>query len=348
MKYSFLGKSGLKVSRLSFGNWVTANDEANHQSQIDIIKRAYELGINFFDTAETYGYGKGEEALGKAIKALNVPRNKLVISTKIFWSTPNTERPVNENGLSRKHIFEGIRASLKRLDLEYVDIVFCHRFDYDVELEEICKSMNDVVEKGYAFYWGTSEWPAALIAAANELCARFGWHAPVAEQCQYNMLVRDKMEKDYLPLFARYKTGTTVWSPLAYGLLSGRYNDGNNTEGRLTDNNLWERHMSAKKKDRTLKILAELAEYAKSLGVTQAQLCLAWVLANSATSTCILGASKKQQLEENVKSLELLASWKKEYDDKIDDILGNKPEAEVNYKHDPRPTLSRHNLLLTK
>lgn len=348
MQYVYLGRSGLKVSRLSFGNWLTANEEAKHAEQIAIIKRAYELGVNFFDTAEVYGFGQGEKALGKAIKELNVPREKLVISTKLFWSVNNADKPINENGLSRKHVHEGIRNSLKRLDLEYVDIVFAHRFDFDLQLEEICRSMSEICDKGLSLYWGTSEWPAAYISAAIELCRKNGWHEPVAEQCQYNMLVRQKMEADYIPLFTRYGYGTTIWSPLAYGLLSGKYNDGKRDVGRLTDDNLWSRHMSDKKRDNTLRILNGLAAIAKKLGYTQAQTCLAWTLANSATSTCIFGATRIEQLEENIKSLELLDKWRKEIDTEIEELLDNKPPTEDNYKWEGRLPLNRERMLKLK
>lgn len=346
MKYNFLGRSGLRVSNLSFGNWLTADDPAKHAEQISIIKRAYELGINYFDTAEVYGYGKGEEALGAALKSMNVPREKLVISTKIFWSMPGAAALTNENGLSRKHVFEGLRAGLQRLGLDYVDIVFCHRFDYDVPLEEICRAMNDVIARGLAFYWGTSEWPAPYIAAAIELCRRCGWHEPVAEQCQYNMIERQKVERDYIPLFTRYGLGTTIWSPLASGLLSGKYNDGQHDNGRLENANYWNRYMAGGKQESVLRMLGELGEFARSLGVSQAQLCIAWTLANSATSTCLLGASRVEQLEENVGALALAAVWKPEYEEAIDKILGNRPDEEISYRVGTTPVLNRRAMLV--
>ena len=348
MQYVYLGRSGLKVSKLSFGNWLTADDTAKHEEQAKIFKRAYELGINFFDTAETYGFGKAEISLGNALKEMNVPREKLVISTKLFWSMNRNDNPVNENGLSRKHIHEGIRNSLRRLGLDYVDITFCHRFDYDVQLEEICRSMSEICEKGLSLYWGTSEWPAAYISAAIELCRAKGWHEPVAEQCQYNMLVRQKMESDYIPLFTRYGYGTTIWSPLAGGLLSGKYNDGTKHPGRFDQDYLWQVNMGEKKREKTLKILNGLAEIAKKRGYSQAQLALAWTLANSATSTCILGASRIEQLEENVKALDLFKEWKKECEKEIEELLDNTPPTENTYKMEGKAVLNRERMLILK
>lgn len=241
-----------------------------------------------------------------------------------------------------------MKNSLQRLQLDYVDIVFCHRFDYDGELEDICRSMHELVASGKACYWGTSEWPAAYISAAIEICRKYGWHPPVAEQNQYNMLVRQKMESDYIPLFTRYKYGTTVWSPLAGGLLSGKYNDGKNDNGRLKDEKFWGKHMSEKKREQNLKILNRLGEFAKSIGATQSQLALAWTIANSATSTCILGATQKEQLDENVKAVELAERWNKEWEAKIEEILDNRPTPDDNYKYDAKQALTREKLLNIK
>lgn len=201
------------------------------------VKRCLEHGINFIDTAEMYGFGEAETLLGNSLKELNVKREEIVISTKLFWGPHKggpldhfqyyTKMGLNQSGVSRKHIIEGTRNCLKRLQLDYVDIIFSHRPDFNTPLEETCRAFSWIIDQGYAFYWGTSEWDADLIVEAIQICQRLNLHPPVVEQCQYNLLTRDKMEKEYRSLFEKYKYGTTVWSPLAQGFLSGRYNDGN-------------------------------------------------------------------------------------------------------------------------
>lgn len=232
MEYRYLGNSGLKVSVLSFGNWLNSNKQEDYELTRDAIKACYENGVNFFDTAEIYGFGSAEEQMGKAFKELNLKREDLVVSTKLFKIG---DKP-NDLFLSRKHIIEGINNSLKRLQLDYVDVVFCHRPDYETPLEETCKALNSVIEQGKAFYWGTSEWPADRIAKAIEICERLNLHKPIVEQCEYSMLVRDNFEKNYRRLFAEYRYGTTIWSPLAGGILAGKYNDGNIPAGSRYDN----------------------------------------------------------------------------------------------------------------
>ena len=271
MEYRFLGNTGLKVSILSFGNWLNSNEEKDYELTRDAIKKCYDAGVNFYDTAEIYGFGNAETAMGRAFKELGLKREELVVSTKIFKSGPG----VNDTFLSRKHIIEGLNNSLKRLQLEYVDVVFCHRPDFDTPLEETVKAMHQVIEDGKAFYWGTSEWPADRIAKAIEICERLSLHKPIVEQPQYNMLHRDTFEKEYRRIFSEYKYGTTVWSPLAGGILSGKYNDGVIPEGSRYDNHkildrIWTTYMGPTKKDETLKKLNALADYAKELGYSQA------------------------------------------------------------------------------
>ena len=219
--------------------------------------------------------------MGKAFKELNLPREQLVVSTKIFKIS---NKSVNDTFLSRKHIIEGTRNSLKRLQLDYVDVLFCHRPDFDTPLEETCRAMNWVIEKGWAHYWGTSEWPAERIATAIELCTKRGWARPIVEQCEYNMLRRDNFEKNYRNLFAEQKYGSTIWSPLASGILSGKYNDGNipqDSRFGSSDslNFVWVKYMS-QEKDKTCAKLRKLADLAKELGTTQPVLCLAWAIAS--------------------------------------------------------------------
>ena len=227
MIYRNLGNSGLKVSVIGFGNWVTGHDEEATKTQCEIVKQAWESGVNFFDTAEVYGFGQAEKIFGEALKSLNANRCDLVISTKLFWSGMT----VNCRSNSRKHLIEGLKGSLERLQLDYVDVVFSHRPDYETPLEEICKGFSDLINMGLAHYWGTSEWRPDMIVRAIEICSKYGWNKPIVEQPQYNMMIRDRMEFEYEYLFSTYKYGTTVWSPLCQGLLTGKYNDGNFPEG---------------------------------------------------------------------------------------------------------------------
>ena len=232
MEYRYLGNSGLRVSVLSFGNWLNSNKPEDYEITRDAMKMCFEAGVNFFDTAEIYGFGEAETIMGKAFQELGFKREEIVVSTKIF----KIGTGVNDTFLSRKHIMEAISAQLKRLQLDYVDVLFCHRPDYETPLEETCRAMHSVIEQGKAFYWGTSEWTADRITKAIEICDKYGLHKPIVEQPQYSMLARQKFENEYRLVFQEYKYGTTIWSPLAGGILSGKYNDGNIPEGSRYDN----------------------------------------------------------------------------------------------------------------
>lgn len=333
MVYRYLGNSGLKVSVLSYGNWLTAHDPKSEESIIKCIKRAYELGINFFDTAEIYGAGVAETIMGKAFKELNVEREELVVSTKLV----SCGNGVNDSMLSRKHLTEGIQNSLKRLQLDYVDVIFCHRPDTDTPIEETVKAMDWIVEEGYAFYWATSEWTPEQITQAMEICKRLKINKPIADQCQYSALVRDNFEKNLRLPYEDYGYGTTIWSPLAGGLLSGKYNSGEAPEGsRYKDNDfaksaIWPRYFGEGKKEGTVKILKALEEIAAELGCSQAQLALAWTIVNKDTSTCIFGATNEQQVEDNVKALEVAQKWTPELEERIEAALGNQPEPAMDF-----------------
>ena len=315
----------------------------------DSVKRSLEHGINFFDTAEMYGFGEAETLLGQAFKDLQVKRQEIVVSTKLFWGAgPGTpmERFAyyrgignNQSGLSRKHIIEGVKNSLQRLQLDYVDVLFAHRYDRETPLEEICRAFSWVVDNNLATYWGTSEWDPETIVEAIQLCDKLGLHGPVAEQCEYNMLNRKKMEKDYRSIFEKYGYGTTVWSPLAQGFLSGKYNEGFVPEdSRIKKwDPFWstyieQAYFSGEKKEKLLKICRGLAEIAKEEGYTQAQLALAWVIASNDVSTLILGFSKISQLDENVKALELYNKWSKTLEGKIEKILENPVDPAINFR----------------
>ncbi|CAI2372577.1 unnamed protein product [Moneuplotes crassus] len=334
MIYRTLGNTGLKVSVLSFGTWLTAHDEKEEQNIIDCVKRAYELGVNFFDTAEAYGYGVAEKILGKAIKELNVDREDLVISTK----TRECGSGVNDKLLSRKHIIEGVKNSLERLQLDYVDILLCHRPDSQTTLVETCRAMDWVVEEGYAFYWATSEWSPSEIAEAYEICEREGLNKPIADQCQYNALYRENLEKNLRHSFEKYKYGTTVWSPLAMGLLTGKYNTGDfPKDARLYsedgDHKFLRFYFGAdgSRRDQTIENLKKFCKIAEEQGCSAAQLALAWTLVNKDVSTCIFGASKVSQLEDNMGALEVASKWTEELENKIEEALGNEPAPETDY-----------------
>jgi voltage-dependent potassium channel beta subunit len=342
MVYRYLGNSGLKVSVLSFGNWITGHDDKAEAAQIECIKKAYEYGVNFFDTAEIYGAGVAEGIMGKAIKQLDCKRKDIIVSTKFFKCGDG----INDNFLSRKHITEAMQNSLKRLDLEYVDIVFCHRPDFDTPLEETCRAMHGLIEDGYSFYWATSEWTPERVSQAMEICKRLKLHKPIADQCEYSALMRDNFEKNLRTCYETYKYGTTIWSPLAGGILTGKYNDGNIPEGtRYKDNDfaanvVWQKYFNEKKKDATLKILGSLKEVAEEQKCSMAQLSLAWTIVNQDVSTCIFGASKVSQLEDNIKALEIAENWTEDLEKKINDILGNEPDAQTDF-NTWKPMVSR-------
>ena len=251
--------------------------------------------------------------------------------------------------LSRKHITEAVKNSLERMDLEYVDVLFCHRPDDSTPIEETCRAMNWAIEEGYTFYWATSEWSPAKIAQAQEICKRLKLHRPIADQCQYNAFVRENFEKNLRHSYENYKYGTTIWSPLAGGILTGKYNDGKVPEGTryadnpLASNVILPKYLGEKTKKNTMKVLKGLQEIADELNVSLAQLCLAWCLVNKDVSTCIFGASKVSHVEDNMKSLEVAQNWTEDLETKFNEILGNEPEPEVDFNtftpREPRRSL---------
>ena len=329
MEYRYLGNTGLKVSVLGFGNWV---NNMNDEMTKECFKKCLENGINYFDTAEVYGLGAGETAFGKIIKELNIPREKIVVSTKIFRIGDDP----NDSFLSRKHIREGLKNSLKRLQLDYVDIVFCHRYDMHTPLEETCRAMTWLIDHGYAFYWGTSEWTASQIMEAYGICDRLGLKRPIVEQCHYNMLYRNPMEVDYRDLFKKYKMGTTIWSPLESGILTGKYinETPNDSRAKLTNDNAnfaFINYMKNKAEyDEKLNKLKEIAE--KKCGCNLTTLAIAWCIANPDVSVCLLGASKPAQLDDTIKALEVYRTIDKDPWIEIEKILDNTPKGEVDYR----------------
>ena len=344
MEYRYLGNTGLRVSVIGLGNYVN-ND--NDEETLECVKSALKNGINFFDTAEIYGLGAAEISLGKAIKQLNIPREKIVVTTKIF----KIGNEPNDAFLSRKHIIEGIKNSLQRLQLEYVDIIYCHRYDMNTPIKEVVESMNWCIEQGYALYWGTSEWTACQILEAYDICNELKLIRPVVEQCQYNMLCREKMENEYRDLFKKYKMGTTIYSPLKFGILTGKYinevpeNSSANSKNegvkkRVSDDEYFKNKNFYDNKLNQLKVLAE-----NKLNCTLAQLAIAWVIANTDVSCCIIGATKSTQIEENVKAIEISKKIDKDLSIEIEKILNNVPDGEIDYR-DWKELPSRRNIVL--
>lgn len=326
MQYRFLGNSGLKVSVLSLGGWVTYGKQVEGDVTSDCMKAAWDAGINFFDTAEVYAAGKCEEAMGAVLKKYGWKRSDLVISTKIFWGG---EGP-NDVGLSRKHIIEGLAASLQRLQLDYVDIVFAHRPDVTTPMEETVRAFNYCLDKGLAFYWGTSEWSAQQIEEARRVATRLNLVGPLCEQPQYNCFHRERFEKEYAELYkSDYGLGTTIWSPLASGLLTGKYNDTIPEGSRLSlDDNIMKQlrgNLATEEGKQQIVKVRKLTKVAERLGCTTAQLSLAWCVKNPNVSSVITGASRASQVQENINCLDVVPKLTDEVMKEIEDILVNKP-----------------------
>ncbi len=322
MKYNRLGKAGIQVSELSFGSWVTFGTQVNMASAKQLMHRAFDAGVNFFDNAEAYEAGASEAVMGEALKGFR--REEVVVSTKIYFGTA---KGPNLTGLSRKHLTEGLKASLQRLRLDYVDLVFCHRPDPETPIEETVLALSDLVRAGYAFYWGTSEWSAQAIEEAIRIARDYRAIGPSMEQPQYNMFWRERFEKEYRGLFETHRYGTTIWSPLASGLLTGKYNDGIPEDSRLARmewlrNSFKERGWLEKQVSEKLRALAQVA---KGVGASLAQLAIAWTLKNPNVSTVILGASRLEQLDENLKAAEVRDRLDDSAMKKIEGILQNKP-----------------------
>lgn len=331
MEYRFLGKSGLKVSALSFGSWVTFGEQVDTELAYNQMKVAYDAGVNFFDNAEGYEFGKSETIMGKVIKKAEWKRSDLVLSTKIFWAGQGP----NDQGLSFKHIKEGTEASLKRMQTEYVDLLYCHRPDLYTPVEETVWAMNQMINEGKALYWGTSEWSAEQIRKAYDIARREHLRPPLMEQPQYNMFHRDRVEKEYDPLYKDIGLGTTIWSPLASGLLTGKYNDGIPEGSRLDLKKyqwLKEQLLDSEEGRAKLEKVKKLAPIARDLGISMPQLALAWCLKNKNVSTVITGASKVEQIEDNMKTMDIIDKVDEEVIAKIEDVLDNKPEKEQDWR----------------
>lgn len=325
MEYRHLGRTGIRVSELSFGSWVTFHNQADVKAAVDMMAACYEAGVNFFDNAEVYASGKSEEVMGEALKKLKWRRGSYLISTKFFWGLHDN---VNEhNTLNRKRLIEGINGSLERLQLEYVDIIYCHRPDKTTPIEETVWAMHNIIEWGKAIYWGTSEWAASELVEAIQIAERHHLHKPVVEQPQYNMFERKRLTGDYERFYREYNYGTTIWSPLASGLLTGKYKGGIPKDSRGALKGYEWLKDSITDKERLARVDA-LEPIAKELGCTLSQLALAWCLKNPFVSTVITGASRVEQVHENLKAAEFAPKITPEIMERIDTIFGVEKEEE--------------------
>lgn len=323
MNYRRLGSAGLKVSELSYGAWVSFGTQMGEDTAYECMVAAYDAGVNFFDNAEAYAGGQAEEIMGKVFKRAGWRRASYVVSTKFYWGL--NEGPNEYHTLNRKYLMQAIDGSLTRFGLDYVDLIFCHRPDPNTPIEETVFAMDDIIRQGKAIYWGTSEWSADELRAAWEIAERHHLHKPQMEQPQYNMLHRARVEKEYARLYGDIGLGLTTWSPLASGLLTGKYNQGVPSDSRA---NLpgyeWLKNMLTD--PGRLETVRNLQPVADDLSCTVAQLALAWCVANPHVSTVITGASRVEQVSENMKALEVVPKLTTDVMARIDEILGNKPE----------------------
>ncbi len=330
MQYRRLGSAGLQVSALSFGSWVTFGNQANEDLAYELMKTAFDAGVNFFDNAEAYAGGESEILMGKVFKRAGWKRSDLVVSTKIFWGGAGP----NDKGLSRKHILEGTDAALQRMQLDYVDLIFAHRPDINTPVEETVRAFNHVINQGKALYWGTSEWSAAQIMEAYAVARREHLIPPQMEQPQYHMFHREKFESEYAHLYEEIGLGTTIFSPLASGLLTGKYNQGIPEGTRATlEGYEWlrERFESEEAMQNIVKV-GQLIPIADELGASMAQLALAWTLKNPNVSTTITGASRVEQVVDNMKAIDFVDQLTPDVMEKIEEILDNKPPAPSTFR----------------
>ena len=324
MEYRKMGKSGLRLSAVSLGSWLTFGKQIENSIADELMSVAYDNGINFFDNAEIYARGQAEIVMGEILKKKNWDRTSYVLSSKVFFGTEGEKGKPNQKGLSRKHVIEGCHGSLKRLQADYLDLFFCHRPDKNTPIEETVWAMNLLIQQGKILYWGTSEWSANEIMEAIMIADRHHLIGPIVEQPQYNLLTREKLEKEYLHLFKHHGIGTTIWSPLASGILTGKYSGAKPGDTRLNIEGL-EWLSNRLLLEENLKRVDKMGEIAKKLNTTLPKLNIAWCLKNPNVSTVILGASKVSQLQENLDALNVVPLINEEVMAEIDAIWGNKP-----------------------
>lgn len=329
MEYRRLGKSGLKLSELSLGSWVTFGNQIHEKEALDLMALAYDEGINFFDNAELYEFGQSEIVMGAALRKLGWSRDTYLVSSKVFWGG---EKPT-QNGLSRKHVFDACHAALKRLQVDYLDLYYCHRPDSETPIEETVRAMHDLVTQGKVMYWGTSEWSAQQLTEAWAVAKDLKITPPQMEQPQYNLFERQKVEVDYAPLYDLMGLGTTVWSPLKAGVLTGKYNDGFPADSRM---NLpgceWlKAEWDSEEGERQIAKVRKLSAFADEVGLPVHHLAILWCLSNPRVSSIILGASRPAQLADNLKALQSKDKLTPEVIARIEEIMETKPVAPPRY-----------------
>jgi voltage-dependent potassium channel beta subunit len=319
MKYRNLGKSGLKISELSYGSWVTFSFQIDTSMAVEMMKIAYDKGVNFFDNAEAYAHGESEEIMGKALKKLAFPRDTYCLSSKVFWGG---ELPT-QRGLSAKHIYDACNAALKRMQVDYLDLFFCHRPDPETPIEETVRAMHSLILQGKIIYWGTSEWSADQIEMAYTISEQNHLTPPTMEQPEYNIFNRSKIENDYLDLFNDRGLGTTIFSPLASGILTGKYKNGipDGTRVNINGYEFLKDRLNSEKGETMLKITNDLEDVADSVGIPLVNLALGWCLQNKNVSTVILGASNPDQLRQNLRTIDYLDKFDASLMKKINDII---------------------------
>ena len=328
MEYRYMGRTGLQLSILSFGSWVTFYKQIEDNTADQLMGMAYDAGINFFDNAEAYAGGESELMMGRVLRNKNWDRSSYVISSKVYFGLHGKNNKPNQNGLGRKHIVEACDAAIARMQAEYLDLYFCHRPDVNVPIEEVVWTMHNLILQGRILYWGTSQWSGAEIMEAHRVAQQYNLIGPVMEQPQYNMFERFKMEQDYLPVFKNVGLGTTIWSPLAAGFLTGKYLEGIPSDSRLgIEGFAWLKHRWLQ--EEKIAKLKKLVAVANEMGVSMASLAIAWTIANPNVTTAILGATRPEQLQENLKALQVVKMLNPEILNKIESILQNKPFMDI-------------------
>ncbi|GAB5491052.1 MAG: aldo/keto reductase [Phototrophicaceae bacterium] len=327
MEYRRLGGSGLKVSALSYGAWVSFSTQLGVEGAQEIMTYCYDNGVNFFDNAEVYARGDAETIMGEVFKRTGWRRDSYIVSSKVFGGAVDNPKPT-QRGLSRKHIFDACYQAMERLNVDYLDLYFCHRPDREVPMEEVVRAMTDLINQGKVMYWGTSEFTAQELMEAHSVARQYNLIPPTMEQPQYNMFHRERFEVEYNRLYSEIGLGTTIWSPLASGVLTGKYNDGIPDDSRMAlESYGWLRDMLTSDEGQArLEKVREMSKIADDLGATMAQLALAWTLKNPNVSTAITGATKVSQVEDNLKAVDLLEKLDDSVMETIEGILNNTPE----------------------
>ena len=328
MEYRRLGKSGLPVSALSYGSWVTFSHQLDVAKALETMTAAYDAGVNFFDNAEVYATGQSETIMGEALEKVGWRRDSYIVSSKVMWGSVEDPKPT-QRGLHRKHVFDACHDALRRLRVEYLDLYFCHRPDPAVPMEEIVRMMTELIHQGKVLYWGTSQWSAQQLSEAYGVARQYHLIPPTMEQPQYSMFHREKVELEFAPLYETMGLGTTIWSPLYFGILTGKYNDGIPADSRATLAGYeWVRQIiESEEGQQKLAKVRELTAIAEGLGTSMSRLAIAWCLRNPRVSTVIMGASRVEQVHDNLRALDLLPQLTDDVMATIEGVLGNKPEA---------------------